>query len=200
MATAPVVDSESGSLHPTPEPPAPGKTEDTWYAERGLEPGCKQCGRRGTPCHRHSKWAREAAAKAAEARERVGNGFPPLTDRKQPGELGDEQLAQVVSNGLVSLAVVSEGPSLTSSNCASDSTRNHRQQKFTAAAPGMNSARKSSSARAAPSIICCRAVTLRASATRRALAQGSKTTGETSSTENEKPSFAIAQLIAFVSR
>jgi hypothetical protein len=39
---------------------------------------------------------------------RVGNGFPPLTERKQPDELGDEQLAQVVSNGLVNLAVVSE--------------------------------------------------------------------------------------------
>ncbi len=42
------------------------------------------------------------------ALEKVGNGFPPLTDHKQPGELGDEQLAQVVSNGLVNLAVVSE--------------------------------------------------------------------------------------------
>lgn len=38
----------------------------------------------------------------------VGNGFPPPVDRKQPGELGDEQLAQVVSDGLVNLAVVSE--------------------------------------------------------------------------------------------
>jgi hypothetical protein len=38
----------------------------------------------------------------------VGNGFPPLTDRNQPSELGDEQLAQVVSDGLVNLAVVSE--------------------------------------------------------------------------------------------
>src|ERR1700674_2699693 len=39
---------------------------------------------------------------------RVGNGFPLPTDRKKPGELGDEQLAQVVSDGLVNLTVVSE--------------------------------------------------------------------------------------------
>ena len=38
----------------------------------------------------------------------VGNGFPPPTNRKDPGELDDEQLAEVVSNGLVKLAVDSE--------------------------------------------------------------------------------------------
>lgn len=122
----------------------------------------------------------------------VGNGFPPPVERKQPGELGDEQLAQVVSDGLVNLAVISEklkpyffelrerfhknttaeihGCRTWDEFCTKVLNRTRRAVNYLLSGGNPASKRNTQNSGA-----------------------GQQDKGETPTTENEKPSFAIAQ-------